>query len=87
MQSELFSPPLEGSGFLSRDSRIIRTPVPCEARGEEREREDERETEKVGVVSRHVSCSWKETLEWPKEAAADSYTGFRFSTGQVQNRK
>lgn len=36
--------PLEGSGFLSRDSRIIHTPMPPEAWGEEREKMKQRES-------------------------------------------
>lgn len=47
--------------------------------------------EKVGVLSlekwsRHVSCSWKETVKWLKEVVADSYTNLRFSAGQMQSR-
>lgn len=91
------SPQLEGSGFLSRGLQDY--PCTCalrslgwrmrENRRYKREESVRKWEQRALKRKREVKqvCSWKEELTWLEELVADSYTNFRFSTCQVQNRK
>lgn len=91
MQNNSFYPPLEGTGFLSRDSRIIYTPVPSEAWGDEKKKNEnvkgQREWESGSSEAWKVEQACVMFLERKSEMAKEGGCWFILGSAQVRLQK